>query len=49
VAAQIPTTPQVLVQATSWRRNAQGKIEIFADKSPTQMQQTLTCAAVTRS
>ncbi len=30
--AQIPTDPEVLVQATSWYRNAQGKIELVADK-----------------
>jgi large exoprotein involved in heme utilization and adhesion len=48
VTAEIPKSPEVLVQATGWRRNAQGKIEIFADKSPTQVQQALTCAAVSR-
>ncbi|MHC5676733.1 two-partner secretion domain-containing protein [Nostoc sp.] len=46
VTAQMPESPEVLVQATGWRRNAQGKIELFADKSPTQVQQPLTCAAV---
>ncbi|MEH1935819.1 MAG: S-layer family protein [Nostoc sp.] len=49
VTAQIPPTPEVLVQATSWHRNAQGKIELVADKSPTYLQQRLTCAAVTKS
>ncbi|BAY89006.1 filamentous hemagglutinin-like protein [Microchaete diplosiphon NIES-3275] len=44
--AQIPTTPQVLVQATGWRRNAKGKIELVANQSPTQMQPALTCAAI---
>ncbi|BAY09029.1 two-partner secretion domain-containing protein [Calothrix sp. NIES-2098] len=44
--AQTPTTPQVFVQATSWHRNAFGKIELVADKSPTQVQPSLTCAAV---
>jgi filamentous hemagglutinin family protein len=48
VTAQIPESPKTLVQATSWHRNAQGKIEIVADKSSTQMQQPLTCAAVTK-
>jgi large exoprotein involved in heme utilization and adhesion len=46
VTAQIPTTPQVLVQTTSWHRNTQGKIELVADKSPNQVQSSLTCAAV---
>ncbi|WP_442937268.1 two-partner secretion domain-containing protein [Nostoc sp.] len=46
VQAQIPPTPEVLIQATSWRRNAQGKIELVADKSPTYLQQPLTCAAL---
>ncbi|MHC5828150.1 MAG: hypothetical protein ACYT04_72735, partial [Nostoc sp.] len=46
VTAQIPLFPEVLVQATSWYRNAQGKIELIADKSPTYLQQPLTCAAI---
>ncbi len=49
VTAQIPESGEVLVQATGWRRNADGKIEIFADKSPTQVQQPLTCAAIPKS
>ncbi|MEH2238505.1 S-layer family protein [Nostoc sp.] len=49
VTAQIPESPTVLVEATGWRRNAQGKIELFADQSPTQVQQPLTCAAVPQS
>jgi large exoprotein involved in heme utilization and adhesion len=48
VTAQIPESGEVLVQATGWRRNAIGKIEIFADKSPTIVQQTLTCAGISR-
>jgi filamentous hemagglutinin family protein len=48
VTAQIPKSPEILVQATGWRRNADGKIEIFADKSPTQVQQALTCAGISR-
>ncbi len=48
VTAPIPTPPQALVQATGWRRNAQGQIEIFADKSPTDVQKPLTCAVVSR-
>jgi large exoprotein involved in heme utilization and adhesion len=46
VTAQILTTPQTLFQATSWHRNSQGKIELVADKSSTQAQQALTCAAI---
>ncbi len=46
VTAQMPQSPEVLIQATSWHRNAQGKIELVADKSPTYLQQPLTCAAV---
>ncbi len=48
VTAQIPESPEVLVQATSWHRNAQGKIELVADKPSTQVQQPLTCAAITK-
>ncbi|MEA5618385.1 S-layer family protein [Cronbergia sp. UHCC 0137] len=48
VKVQIPQSLEVFVQATGWRRSANGKIEIFADKSPTQKQQILTCAAVSR-
>jgi filamentous hemagglutinin family protein len=49
VTAQIPTTPKTLVQATSWYRNAEGKIELIADKSSSQVQLSLTCAAVPKS
>ncbi|MEH2361953.1 MAG: S-layer family protein [Nostoc sp.] len=49
VTAQIPESPEVLVQATSWHRNAQGKIELVADKPSTQVQQPLTCAAVPKT
>ncbi|MEH2131214.1 MAG: S-layer family protein [Nostoc sp.] len=49
VTAQIPTSSETLIQATSWHRNAQGKIELVADKSSAQVQQPLTCAAVTKS
>ncbi|MEH2294131.1 S-layer family protein [Nostoc sp.] len=48
VTAQIPPSPEVLVQATSWHRNADGKVELIADKSPTYLQQPLTCAAVNK-
>jgi len=30
VTVQIPTSPDVLVQATSWHRNPQGKVELIA-------------------
>ncbi|MDF5738721.1 MULTISPECIES: S-layer family protein [unclassified Nostoc] len=46
VTAQIPESAEVLIQATSWHRNAQGKIELVADKPSTQVQQPLNCAAV---
>ncbi len=44
VTAQIPAPEEVLVQATGWHRRADGKIELFADKSPTVVQPVLTCA-----
>ncbi|MEH2191417.1 MAG: S-layer family protein [Nostoc sp.] len=43
--AQTPTSPKVLLQATSWHRNAQGKIELVADQ-PANLQPSLTCAAM---
>ncbi|AKG20330.1 two-partner secretion domain-containing protein [Calothrix sp. 336/3] len=46
--AKILPSPETLVQATSWRRNAQGKVELVAAKSSTPVQQPLTCAAVPR-
>ncbi|MDZ8106170.1 MAG: S-layer family protein [Nostoc sp. DedQUE12a] len=49
VTAQRHTLPEVAIQATSWHRNPQGKIELIADKSPTQAQLPLTCAAVPKS
>ncbi|MBD2165526.1 S-layer family protein [Calothrix membranacea FACHB-236] len=49
VAVQVPTLTQPVVQATSWYRNAEGKIELVADKSPVPAQSSLTCAAVPRS
>ncbi|MEH2196077.1 MAG: S-layer family protein [Nostoc sp.] len=47
--AQISRSPETLVQATSWHRNAQGRIELVADKSPTYLQQRLTCVAIPKS
>ncbi|QHG19869.1 filamentous hemagglutinin [Nostoc sp. ATCC 53789] len=49
VKAQIPTSSGVLLQATSWHRNADGKIELITDKSPVQVQQALDCAAIGKS
>nr|WP_236556801.1 S-layer family protein [Calothrix sp. PCC 7507] len=46
---QILPNPEVLVQATSWHRNAQGKVELIAAPSPTYVQQALTCASVKRN
>ncbi|OUL26530.1 S-layer family protein [Nostoc sp. 106C] len=46
VTAQMPTSPEVLVQATSWYRNTQGKVELIAAQSPTHLQPQLTCAAL---
>ncbi|GAA6616461.1 filamentous hemagglutinin N-terminal domain-containing protein [Scytonema sp. NUACC26] len=47
VTAQIPTSPEI-IEATSWRRNADG-IELVADKSRANIQQAFTCAAVPRN
>jgi filamentous hemagglutinin family protein len=49
MTAQTSPSPETLVQATSWHRNAQGKVELVADKSSIQVQQALTCAAVSKS
>ncbi|MEB3215504.1 MAG: S-layer family protein, partial [Nostocales cyanobacterium 94392] len=48
VTAQIPQVTETLVQATSWRRNAQGKVELIADQATANAEQSLTCAAVPR-
>ncbi|MBD2202489.1 S-layer family protein [Calothrix sp. FACHB-1219] len=49
VITQISQSPKVLIQATSWHRNAQGKIELVAAKSSTPVQSALTCAAIPKS
>jgi large exoprotein involved in heme utilization and adhesion len=49
VITQTPSSPDVLIQATSWHRNDKGKIELVASKSSAQVQPALTCAAVKRS
>ncbi|MBD2165537.1 S-layer family protein [Calothrix membranacea FACHB-236] len=46
VQVQTPLSSEVLVQATSWHRNTQGKIELFAAKSPISVQPPLTCAVL---
>ncbi|BDA70102.1 unknown protein [Calothrix sp. PCC 7716] len=46
---QIPASPEIFVQATSWHRNAQGKIELITNKSPAQVQLALTCAVVPKA
>ncbi|BAY30428.1 filamentous hemagglutinin family outer membrane protein [Nostoc carneum NIES-2107] len=47
--AQISQPPKILVQATSWHRRADGKIEIVAAPSPANIQPQLTCAALPQS
>ncbi|MEH2289734.1 S-layer family protein [Nostoc sp.] len=47
--AKIPASPQVLVEATSWQRNANGKVELIAAQSSAHIQPLLTCAAVPKS
>ncbi|MEH1866927.1 MAG: S-layer family protein [Nostoc sp.] len=49
VQAQIPQPQQDIVQAVSWHRNAQGKIELVASPSPVDIKPQLTCAAFPRS
>jgi large exoprotein involved in heme utilization and adhesion len=49
ITAQILPSPKTFIQATSWHRNAEGKIQLIADKAPTNMQKTLNCAAVPKS
>lgn len=47
--AQTQKSPETFVQATSWRRNAQGKIELVANQSSGSRQLLLTCGAMTKS
>ncbi|MEA5549933.1 S-layer family protein [Anabaena cylindrica UHCC 0172] len=49
ITAKISEIPASLAQATSWRRNAIGKIELVADQSIAPTPQLLTCAAVTKN
>jgi filamentous hemagglutinin family protein len=43
--AQIPPSSGNVVQATSWHRNAQGQVVLFADQSSGHEQPYVTCAA----
>ncbi|OYD95260.1 filamentous hemagglutinin [Nostoc sp. 'Peltigera membranacea cyanobiont' 210A] len=49
VTAQMGASPEMLVQATSWHRNAEGKVELVAAQSPANVQPPLTCAALPNS
>ena len=49
VTTQIPVSPKVLVEATSWQRNANGKVELIATQSTANIQPQLTCDAVPKS
>ena len=49
VAAKLLKTPETLIEATFWRRNADGKIELVADNSSTQVQPSLTCSGIAQS
>jgi large exoprotein involved in heme utilization and adhesion len=46
ITAQMPPSPETLIQATSAHRNTQGKVELVADKSSANTQPSLTCATV---
>ncbi|WP_414751994.1 filamentous hemagglutinin N-terminal domain-containing protein [Anabaena sp. CCY 9910] len=46
IQVQTPTQPRIPVQANSWHRNNQGKIELIANQSLTQGQTALTCMAI---
>ncbi|WP_427159611.1 hypothetical protein ACQFX9_26950 [Aliinostoc sp. HNIBRCY26] len=49
VKAQIPSSPKVPLQATSWYRNSQGKIELVAVKSSMSWQPSFTCGFIPKS
>ncbi|MEH1898636.1 MAG: S-layer family protein [Nostoc sp.] len=49
VTAQIPASPEVIIQATGWQLNTQGQVELIAAQSPTHVQPQLTCAGVSKS
>ncbi|MDJ0797396.1 MAG: hypothetical protein QNJ51_11295, partial [Calothrix sp. MO_167.B12] len=46
VAAKVPKAAETLVEATSWQRNPDGKVELVADKSqtPGSLPQQATCS-----
>jgi large exoprotein involved in heme utilization and adhesion len=46
VITQIPPTPEVLISATSWHRNANGKVELIAEQSSPHLPSALTCAQI---
>ncbi|MEH2066825.1 MAG: S-layer family protein [Nostoc sp.] len=46
VTAQTPKSPEILIEATSWHRNAKGQVELVAAPSPANIQPQLTCAAL---
>ncbi|MEH2091318.1 two-partner secretion domain-containing protein [Nostoc sp.] len=47
--AQIPASLKILIEATTWHRNAKGKVELIATQPDAHVQQPLTCAAVPKS
>lgn len=49
VTVQTPPSPEVLVEATTWQRNADGKIELIAAHTNAHLQQQLTCATIPRN
>ncbi|WP_414541568.1 filamentous hemagglutinin N-terminal domain-containing protein [Nostoc sp. CCY0012] len=49
VTAHKPQSSNTFVQATSWHRNPQGKIELVSTSSPSYTQQSLSCSAITQS
>ncbi|MEH2169710.1 MAG: S-layer family protein [Nostoc sp.] len=44
--AQIPASPELIIEATTWHRNAKGKVELIAAQPDAYVQQPLTCAAI---
>ncbi|MEC4811985.1 MAG: S-layer family protein [Scytonema sp. PMC 1069.18] len=48
VQAHTPPSTNVLVQATTWYRNAVGKVELIASQSSAHVESPLTCAAIPR-
>ncbi|MEH2350314.1 MAG: S-layer family protein [Nostoc sp.] len=49
VTAQIPASPEVIVQATGWQFNTQGQVELIAAQSPTHVEPQLNCAGISKS